>query len=274
MADLKFNILVTVLIVIIIVIYTIGGIFLFYLLRHGPYVHRVIDPACLDLRLIDCQVMTSHNSYLSMAQIGPTSATMAISDALRKGFRALELDVVNEGTQMIVGHYLVESGKKTLFSSTTPLEVCLNIIKNQAFVDQTEPLFVFIEDNTDRAVVDVVATANAFFGDLAYTDFTTENFGDLMMNSIMGKIIVVRSDNGQYIINKSSATGVADIVFSKPVRIYPTFDPSAILSYNPPTLIPHLRNGANFVAVNCNFEDPVYDTYTRHFGEYNIIPRV
>lgn len=268
------TIIMWIVVVIMILLLTVGGIFIYAAIisnRKTDDIKRTIDPACLDLRVIDCQFMSSHNTYLSNIQVGYASILTAIKNTLNKGFRCIELDVTNNGSSFLVGHYYIDNGKKIPTSSTINLQACLDLIRTDAFRDSNEPLFISIEDNTDGSV-NVLEYINQYLNDIVFPLdlYTPETFSFLQIRDIMGKIVPFTS---AYVLNRSSSTDVSTIDYKyKAVRIYPSFNIFSLLSVNEVAMLVHLKNGANFVSINSGFEDIVYKYYTKYFKTYNIIP--
>lgn len=238
----------------------------------SPPTPKSINPACLDMRIVDCQFMSSHNTYISFLQIGSSSIVSAIKGTLDKGFRAIELDVVKNGFSFIVGHYYVDSGIRIPISSTVSLDECLDVIKLNAFKNRNEPLIISIEDNTGDINNNLIDYINSYLGEIAYTDFTMETFSNLKIRDVMGKILVITN---RHLNNYPSSTDTTFIDFAdRVVRVYPSFNIMSLFSSNDIVMLTHLRNGAHIVAINSNNEDEVYNQYIKYFGSYNIIPRI
>lgn len=233
---------------------------------------RTCNPSCLNSKIINCQIMSSHNTYLSGFQVGISHIPDAILNTIDNGFRCIELDVSLRSGTLTVGHtFATGTGPTIDVSSTIPLFDCLDIIKGSAFKKFNTPLFICIEDCTN-GTYPIINSIKEYLGPTTIFDnFTESSFGNLTINQLLGKIVILDTSYKNYVTNLCSDS--LNVTFgTKPVRIYPIFDAVTIFSSNPQTMLDFLSRGANFVAINSNCRDAVYNGYIQYFDKYNIIP--
>ena len=109
----------------------------------------------LDLPLFNFYINSSHNSYLDSVQIIGNSSANNTLRCLQMGARCIELDISKDTKGItdpvnplmyipILKDIPVVSHKKT-DASTSVLRDHLEIIKNNAFLNTNDPLFIFLE---------------------------------------------------------------------------------------------------------------------------------
>lgn len=265
-------------------------------------------PELLELPLRDFHVFSSHNTYLPCNQNADIADPMAIRNALQLGVRVVELDVYqannmgkeDKDREPVVVHG-IEGGKDkadTFVTTTVRFEECISTIAKYAFNGNDDPLIICLELNTNKNEDTndrVAAILRKHLGDRllgAPYEFQARDFAAEPIRNFLGKVIVIsggghtsnlsRVINGQFnhspfLMNTSHTRDHSDgevAARSKRglVRIYPDGSIGGHLSMNYDPL-PHLRAGAQIVALNAQTIDDHFLLLNTLFEDHAFVPK-
>lgn len=144
----------------------------------------------LDLPLSEFYVSTSHNSYLDSWQVLGNTSTNNLLKTLNNGARCIELDI--HMAKNVLSTDIINMSFSKLFNSTSPvvthsagdkniypLSNYLKIIKENAFANTNDPLFIYLEIfdmNNERYVKSIANNIKSNLGSLLYEGNMELNF--------------------------------------------------------------------------------------------------
>lgn len=247
------------------------------------YRYKWIDKAYTDVdelsykntKLIDCTVMSSHNSTIDDFQIIGASHLEILKEVLNLHFRMIELDIFNDyfSDKPVVAHGRNQYNLQV--TSFVSFEKCCNIIKDYAWRNTNMPLFLNLEIVTSNN--NTIKKVNSILFNL-FKDQLLFNFGKTLKNytlsELKNKIVIMPNKplliQANYTLqNFSESSNLSTINFDELTRVYPN---NVILSRN----LDYLRfKKCNFICMNVSYKDENLDYYLEYFENSNgIMPRI
>lgn len=286
------------------------------------------QPEKLDIPLKDFHIATSHNSYIGSTQFLGSTDPKYVRQAMMLGARVIELDVFpkdntdvlkNIRNTPIVAHGIEkceESGKKWDDSMPCPKSNIIVTVNNRNLVEYCktiyatlpvlngDPLFIFIENNTNSITGTNDEIANLFINQFGNILLTPKKLYSMMNNNRSGIINNIASVPIKYFLNQIILiTGggcrgkFCDISFNyydwlnnytnlskkigdehnKMIRIYPDMEDNInqiiegnlSLNYDP---YHFFKLGCQLIALNYNIDDSHLISYLNYFNESSFIP--
>jgi hypothetical protein len=248
-------------------------------------------PEMLDKKLEEFYVATSHNTYLPSLQVASISSVKAIENALKMGARCIELDVFSgKNNEPIILHG-GENFKNIIdihLTSSIKFKDAILKIAEKGFEDTDDPLFICIENNTNKNLItnDLMADIlSTYVGSKLLTGF--KDISQMTIRELLGKIVIITGSGNtgskfMSLVNSSvysvwfgnyPSTCEADTITPGGVaRVYPDSDARGVISLNYNS--DRFFNGnPTFIAMNYQTSDKNLNAYLKRFEKCSIIPK-
>lgn len=251
--------------------------------KHTPYIDIDKDMQLLVKPVYQCQFKSSHNSVVADVQIFGEASINCLAFVLNNGVRAIELDMFE--SQKRKGVPVVSHGNKEFnlqVTSAVDLKVCLQYIRDFAWVDTNEPLFIFMEMNVEDETT-LMNMENLFLEYLGHRIFTPGSaaINAIQLSRLKNKCVVIPSTKqpllskvcqgmslyGGKFRNIGSNDDPEEPVGEMLIRVYAD---NLFLSRNPNPL-PFLQKRNQFVCLNWTYEDNWLKTYKKYFGNKGVL---
>lgn len=246
------------------------------------YRYQWIDKCYIDVdelfynktKLIDCNVMSSHNSTIDDFQIIGASHIEILKEILNLNFRMIELDIFNDycSHKPVVAHG--RNSHNLQVTSAISFEKCCNIIKDYAWRNTNMPLFLNLEIVTSNN--NTIKQVNRILFNL-FKDRILFNFykplKDFTLSELKNKIIIMPNKpllvQAKYKLeNFSESCNLLNINFDELTRVYPN---NLLLSRN---LDYYKFKRCNFICMNVSYKDKKLRKYLEFFKASNgIMPK-
>lgn len=247
--------------------------------KHTSYIDILEDKSLDNVTVGQCCFKSSHNSVVGDVQIfGPASINI-LARVLNAGVRAIELDIFTSHSSHVtpvVSHGNEENNLQV--TSPVNLSTCLQYIRDYAWIDTNEPLFIFFEMNTSTTAT--LQTMNKlicdYFPDRLYS--SKKSLFNVPLRDLANKVIILPSVHkaelktvaftslyGGQFVNRSSAD-TALYTSDKLTRVYAA---NTFLSTNPDPA-PYITMKNQFVCMNWSNTDKHLVTYKTYFGDKGI----
>lgn len=215
--------------------------------------------------LLDCTVMSSHNSTIDKFQIFGTSNLNVLLEAINLNFRMIELDIFHdEQNEPVVSHGRKDGNLQV--TSSVSFKDCIRLLSNYSMKCTDLPMIITLEINTDNdhalsrvneiisefiPVNDILVKMDTELKDIPLKDLT-EKFIILCNNSKINNFPVFMHnypDTHEYTFDPNELT-----------RIYPD---NVFLSTNYDYSV-HLP--CNFISMNVGYRDQDFMNYLYFFN--------
>jgi hypothetical protein len=219
-------------------------------------------------KLLNCTVMSSHNSTLDRYQILGTSNLNILLEAINLNFRMLELDLFHDSK----GNPVVSHGRKNgnlQVTSSVLFSECIDVISKYAMKNTNLPMIITLEINTDNE--DALSSINEIIEKNLTGILVKESteLKDYLLKDLAGKYIILcknsKINHFPANIHNHPDTRKYTLDLTELTRVYPD---NVIMSsnYNFRTHLP-----ANFISMNVGLQDYKFRNYISYFNHRGII---
>lgn len=251
--------------------------------KHTEFINILDDMKLATKQVGKCQFKSSHNSVVGDVQIFGPASINCLAKLLNQGVRAIELDVFESQKKEgfpVVSHGNLDNNLQV--TSAVDLEVCLKYIRDYAWTDTNEPLFIFFEMNIDRndnkTLLKMYELLIEYLADRVFIG--TEDMYTIPLARLVGKVVIVPSVRtemfkfltkislygGMVFLNRSGNEAPVESA-SQLIRVYAE---NVFLSNNPNALL-FLRKGNQFVCMNWTYEDNHLKEYKLYFRNKGVL---
>ena len=244
-----------------------------------------------DYKLSDFYIFSSHNTYVAGNQNMDVNSLQMIKIALQLGIREIELDVYaknylisdKEYLEPIVTHGIENTNQKNdifLNSNLLTFDSCIEIINENAFVENDDPLIINIELNThniDYTNNRILEILKNYFGDRLIFSNSINNLKDMKMKDLINKVIIVIHDMDDTSILKDlsfdysknvSFNYINEVDISATnddiIRVFPPINLNSHFSYN---CDPYAAWNKGIQVVSCNIQN-IDNNLQKHFKKF------
>jgi hypothetical protein len=237
--------------------------------KESKYV-SIEDLGLSNEKLIDCTVMSSHNTTLDRYQILGTSNLNVLLEAINLNFRMIELDIFHDEQSNPVVSHGRQSGNLQVTSSIL-FRDCIKVISEYAMKSTDLPMFITLEINTanESALKQVNEIMEEYLNGILIKE-TTE-LKDYLIKDLAGKYVIIcnnsKIDNFSVRLRNYPNTRDYTIDHSTLTRIYPD---NVIMSSNF-DYRDHLS--ANFICMNVGLQDDHFLNYLAFFNRNGIVKK-
>jgi hypothetical protein len=221
-------------------------------------------------KLLDCTVMSSHNSTLDRYQILGTSNINLLLEAINLNFRMIELDIFHDEN----GDPVVSHGRKSdnlQVTSSIPFRDCIKVISEYAMKSTDLPMFITLEINTidEGALKQVNKIMEENLNGILIKD--TMELKDYYLKDLRNKYVILSNNskinNFPTRLHNHPETREYTIDLNTLTRVYPD---NVILSLNY-----DYRNhlSANFISMNVGLQDDYFHNYLAFFNHNGILKK-
>jgi hypothetical protein len=225
-------------------------------------------------------------------QVAGRATSSAVLDTMKMGARCIELDVFSrreDRTPVVMhgGENFKNSGHDIPLSTSVPFEEVIKSIAEHAFTTTDDPLFLIIENNTNRIVETndkMAGIIQQYLGPRLLVG--KQNIARMRMRDLLGKVVVMSGagDCGMFsaminssvydlwVGNYSSRTDPKDVADGGCARVYPAESIPGVFSknYDPE---PFFNRRPTFIALNYQTPDTSLQKYLKKFGKCSIVPK-